>query len=195
MRIDLMAAIFAAAMFGALPANADDGDMSPEEQAVVEAMDAALPGSLLHNPLRMAWNNSGSDLKLKVVPAAELTTGEAIQARNKKRQGKPWDTNLNLTLPEGVSSGDTIEVYFWLRTAKPASGSETAKVDLFVGRNTEPYDAIIAEELTPGTEWELKSTKATAGANFPAGEIKLEYQFGRASQTVEVGPVYVSKLD
>ena len=95
----------------------------------------------------------------------------------------------------GSRKGDSIQAYFWIRTEKPAAGADTAKVVFFLGRNEEPYDNIISEEIFPDSEWKLMNLKGLASANYRDGTLKVEYQLGKAAQRVQVGPVYVSKLD
>lgn len=162
--------------------------------AALQALDDALPGELLHNPLNLEWSPGGNDIKSKMVDADELTSGQAVSIRVKKRQSRPWDSYLRVELQEGLKKGEEIQVYYYVRTAKAAKGMETAKITMYVGRNEEPYDYIISEDMLPGTEWALASVTGIADADYPAGEIKVEYQLGKATQTVEFGPVYVSTL-
>jgi hypothetical protein len=176
-----------------VPAYANSSD--DPNAAVLQALEDAIPGTLLHNPLEINWKPTGSELRTKVVDAAELTTGQAIQGRVKKRSDKPWESNLMAEITGAVAAGDKIQILYWVRTVKPMKGQETAKVSVFLGRNVEPYDYIVAEEIFPGTEWEMKQITATADKDFDAGKVKLEYQLGYGSQTLEFGPVYVSKLD
>lgn len=172
----------------ALPSAAQD------MEAALQAMDAALPGEFLHNPLDIQWDSGGNDIKTKIVDAAALPSGQAVSARIKKRQDRPWDSHLSIQIDEAVSKGEEVQVYFWVRTDKAAKGKDTAHISLFFGRNDEPYDYIVSEEIMPSTEWKLENVKGVADANFPAGSLKLEYQLGRAKQTVEFGPAYVSTL-
>lgn len=175
----------------ALPASAQD----TAADAALKALDDALPGDLIHNPLNIEWAKGGNDLRTKVVDTAALPSGQAINAKLKKRQNKPWDSYVSAQITGGVNKGEEIQVYYWARTAKARKGAETADIAIFVGRNEEPYDYIISEDLEPSTEWALKSVKGVASANYPEGTLKVEYQLGRAAQTVELGPVYVSRLE
>lgn len=186
-------AILFGAVFGALSLSAP-ASFAQDMDAVLKALDDALPGSLMHNPLEMDWQKRGSDLKTKVVKAEALPSGQAISARVKKRQEKPWDTVIGIEVEQGVKKGETVQVHFWARTKKPAAGKDTANIVLFVGRNAEPYDNILSEDITPGEEWKLMSVKGVAESDFKAGSIKAEYQLGKSSQTVEFGPIYVSTL-
>ena len=184
-----------AAVAMAVAAVAQTGDMTADESAALAAMEEAIPGTLLHNPLDIQWSPGGNDLKSKVVDAAALPTGKAIQARTKKKQANGWDTQIMASVPEAIAEGDRVRVLYHVRTVTPPKGAEAADVALFVGRKVEPYDSVIFHEFRPGTEWEMRQVEGVAGADFPAGSVKLEYHLGRAKQVVEIGPVYVSRMD
>lgn len=165
-----------------------------EMDEVLKALDDALPGKLIHNPLDLDWKFNGNDLRTKIVKTDALPSGQAISAKLKKKQFKPWDSVLFVDIEGEIESGDTVQVHYWARTKKPAAGKETGNMVLFVGRNEEPYDTIISEDILPGREWKLMSSHGVAKTDFKANTIKAEYQMGRASQTIEFGPIYVSNL-
>lgn len=169
-------------------AHAQDND------AALKALDDALPGQLLHNPFDLEWDAKGNDMRTKVVTAEALTSGQAISAKLKKKQTKAWDSNVSVQIQDAVNKGDEIQIYFYARTAKPAAGKDTASIALFLGRNEEPYDYIVLEDIYPSSEWELQNLTGVANADYPAGTIKVEFQLGKAAQTVEFGSVYVSTL-
>jgi hypothetical protein len=183
-----MSLLAASAMMITTSAQAQDAD------AALQALDDALPGELLHNPFDLKWDVKGNDLRTKVVDAEAMSSGKAISARLKKKQPKVWDSNLSVQIADAVSEGEEVQIFFYARTTKPAAGRDTGVVSLFVGRNKEPYDYILSQEILPSTEWELMNLTGTANADYPAGTLKVEYQLGIAAQTVEFGPVYVSTL-
>lgn len=166
----------------------------PEEDAVRQAIENALPGTLIHDPLNYDWETRGSDVKSKVVKAKELNTGEALQVRVKKKKQNPWDTAISMNMDKPVKTGDTIEVHFWARTAKASAGKETAIMTLYVGRTEEPYDNILAEEIKPGSEWKMQTLRGIAKRDFGPGKVKAEFQLAKYAQTVEFGPIYISNL-
>lgn len=184
----LMSLLAASTMMFATTAQAQDAD------AALQALDDALPGELMHNPFDLKWDSKGNDLKTKVVTAEAMTSGQAVSARLKKKQPRVWDSNLSIQIPEAVNKGEEVQIFFYVRTAKPATGRDTGNIVLFMGRNEEPYDYIVLEDVFPDSEWKLMNLTGVADANYPAGTLKVEYQLGKAAQTVEFGPVYVSNL-
>lgn len=165
-----------------------------EMAQALKTLDDALPGTLMHNPYTIQWDSSGPNKKIKVVTAEGIPTGKALSAKITKKANKPWDIVVRTEIEEGIESGETIKAFFWARTKKARKGMDTAHVTLFVGRNDEPYDHIIAEEIKPGTEWQLLSATGTAKSDFKDNTIKAEFQLGIAAQTVEIGPIYITNL-
>ena len=117
--------------------------ITQEMDQVLKALDDALPGELIHNPLVLDWEFKGNDLRSKIVDASELPSGKAISAKLKKKQQRPWDSVLFVDIEGEIKSGDTVQVHYWARTKKPATGKETGDMILFVGRKEEPYDSVI----------------------------------------------------
>ena len=191
-KLATLAAAAVLALGSALPAAAQDADAEAEALAMLEE---AIPGTLLHNPIDSQWSPGGNDLKSKVVDATGLPTGQAIQTKVKKKQKNGWDTQIALPITEEIKAGDKVRVIYFVRTVTPPKDAEAADMALFLGRKVEPYDSVIFHEFKPGTEWEQKVVEGVANADFPADSVKMEYHLGRAKQTVEIGPVYVSRID
>ena len=184
----LMGTLIASAPLTIAPAFAQDMAQA------LQALEDALPGTLLHNPLDMEWDKRGNDMKTKVVTAATLPSGKAISVKMKKKQPKAWDSALSVNLSGAVKKGEKVQVHFWARTDKPAAGRDTGSIALFIGRNEEPYDNVLVEDIYPSSEWKLVSASGVATSDFSAGSLKAEYQMGKAKQVVEIGPIYVSSL-
>ena len=165
-----------------------------ELEQALKTLDDALPGTLMHNPYDLQWGSRGPNQKTKVIDAKGTPTGKALTAKITKKARKPWDIVVTTEIEQGVKSGETVKAFFWARTEKPRKGMDTADVVLFIGRNDEPYDYIISEDIKPSAEWQLMSASGIAKSDFKADSIKAEFQLGRAAQTVEFGPIYVTNL-
>jgi hypothetical protein len=168
-----------------------------QDEAIAEALaalDAALPGTLINNPYDLEWKIDGSDAKGKVVKAESIPGGMAYQARIKSSKPNSWDTAIRHTLDVAIDKGDRVQVSFWARTAKPATGAETADFDISVGRNVEPYDTILTETIKPADDWDLYTVTGTANRDFGKGKANVNYNLARARQTVEFGQFYVTNL-
>ena len=179
--------------FGAIIALSTPTFAQDTEQAL-KALEDALPGTLIHNPYELEWVSRGPNKKIKVIDAPEMSTGKALSAKIKKKSNKPWDVTVFTEIAGAVEAGEKIEAHFYARTAKPRAGQDTATTVLFIGRNEEPYDYIISEEIKPSKEWKLHTVRGIAQKGYSENSIKAEYQLGQGSQTIEFGPIYISKL-
>ncbi len=147
--------------------------------------------TLMHNPNAIKWEQRGHDKKIEIIET-DTPSGMAISAYTKKRKSNPWDIALYFDLEKGVEKGDKISVTMWVRTERAAKGQETAEFVLFVGRNEEPFDYIMSEDVLPSGEWELLTFEAVAESDMDDDEVKVEFQLGKHKQTIEFGPIFVN---
>jgi len=147
----------------------------------------------MHNPNAIEWDMRGGDKKIKLIEA-DTPSGHAISAYVKKRKTNPWDTTLFFDLDKGVEKGDRVSVELWVRTAKAPKSQENAEFVLYVGRNEEPWDRIISEDVLPGSEWEKLTIEGVSEGYYPKGEVKVEFQLAKYKQTLEFGPILVKNL-
>ena len=184
----ITAAVFGTIISLSFPAFAQD-----MEQAL-KTLDDALPGKLIHNPYEIQWDTKGPNKKIKIVDAPELPMGKALRAKIKRKTDKPWDIVVYTDIEGAVKSGEKIEAHFYARTKTPRSGQDTATITLFIGRNEEPFDNIISEDIKPSKDWKLHTVRGIAKRDYDKGTIKAEYQLGQGTQTVEFGSIYISSL-
>ena len=151
---------------------------------------AQLPGDLIHNPLAIKWNPEGGNKRVSIEESDGVPGGQAIQFRVRRKSSKPWDIRLRAPYDNNVSAGEQIEVYFWARAEKLPKGKDTAKISVVVGRDKEPYDTIVNNEIMPTSEWKMYRVSGTAERDFPASESEMGFNFGFEKQTIQLGPFY-----
>lgn len=152
-----------------------------------------ISGTLLHSPTNIKWNPEGPDKTAKVVESDGVPGGQAIQIRVKRKKKDSWDIRMKAPFDKDIAKGDTIEMYFWLRAAKTPKGQDAGKVDVVIGRDVEPYDTIIVDEIRPTTTWKMYKVSGIAEANFPADKSDMGFNLAKAKQTIEFGPFYAVK--
>jgi hypothetical protein len=89
-----------------------------------------------------------------------------------------------------VNAGDTVEIFFWARTSKLPRKKDAGKISVALGRNVEPYDTAVVEEISPTTEWKMYRVSGVAERDFPVSESDMGFNFGFEKQTVELGPFF-----
>lgn len=188
------AKIIAVAALGASIATFGTTANADPEKEITPISAYEIPGSLIHSPTNIKWVPEGPSKTAKVVDSEGVPGGQAIQIRVKKKYtSEPWKIEMRAPFDKDISSGETLELYFWLRAAKTPKGQDAGKVDVMIGRNEEPYDTIIVHEIQPTTEWKMYKVSGVAGANFPAKESNMGFNLAKAKQTIEFGPFYAVK--
>jgi hypothetical protein len=152
-----------------------------------------IAGDLLHTPSNIKWEPYGKNKRAKVVESEGVPGGQAIQIEVKRKPRDPWDIRMKAEFDQDISSGDNIELYFWLRAESIQKGKETGKVEAVIGRNVKPHDTVIVHEILPTTEWKMYKVSGTAGTEFPSSESDMGFNIGLMKQTIEFGPFYAIK--
>jgi len=150
----------------------------------------ALPGNLIHNPMAIKWNPEGGNKSVKIVESEGVPGGQAISFRVRRKSNKPWDIRMRAPFEKDISAGEQIEIYFWARASKLPKGRDAGKIGVALGRDKEPYDTVMSQEILPTTEWKMYRISGKAEANFPVSESDMGFNFGFAKQTIELGPFF-----
>lgn len=165
-----------------------------EMETALAALDAQLPGTLINNPYDIQWRTDGSDKKDSVVESDGAPGGMAYRVVVKKRKPNEWDTATRLPMKTSIAEDDVILMSFWARAAKPPKGRDFGDVTVTIQRNVEPYDSVIEERMKLGKEWKLHNVSGKAGRDYAADKTRINFNLGRAKQTIEFGQFYVMNL-
>lgn len=150
----------------------------------------ALPGSLIHNPMAIKWNPEGGNKSVKIVESEGVPGGQAISFRVRRKSNKPWDIRMRAPFEKDISASEQIEIYFWARASKLPKGRDAGKIGVMLGRDKEPYDTVLVQDILPTSDWKMYRVTGTAEANFPVSESEMGFNFGFAKQTIELGPFF-----
>lgn len=161
---------------------------------VAPVSQAELPGSLIHNPMAIKWDPEGNNKSVSIVESDGVPGGQAIEFKVKKKSRKSWDIRMRAPFASDIEAGETIEIYFWARASKPERRKDTGHINVAIGRNVEPYDTIIAQDILPTEQWKMYKVSGVAGRNFPANKSDMGFNFGFTKQTIELGPFYAVSL-
>lgn len=180
-----LAAAMAGALFFAPLANADPSfETAPVTQTTV-------PGDLIHNPLAIKWEPEGGNKRVSIVESEGVPGGQAISFQVKRKNTrKPWDIRMRAPFDKSVSAGEEISIYFWARAAKLSRGQEAGKIGVVLGRNVEPHDTVVNQEIMPGDTWKMYKVSGVAERDFPISESDMGFNMGFAKQTIELGPFF-----
>lgn len=153
-----------------------------------------LEGSLVHNPSAIKWDretDDGGRMSATIEEADGVPGGQAIQIKVKKKTAeKPWNVRLRASVRDDITINETIEVYFWARATKFSKGRDSGKVGVMMGRNEEPYDTIVNQDILPTKEWKMYKISGVSQADFPADQTEMGFNMGAMKQTLQFGPFY-----
>ena len=181
------AAMSAAVMFAPAVSADPAFETAPVDQS-------QLPGQLLHHPLAIKWDPVGNNKSVSIVESEGVPGGQAISFRVKRKNSrKPWEIRMRAPFDANVVAGDQIDIYFWARAEQIPRGKDTGHISVVLGRNVEPYDTVIDQEIMPSADWKMYRVSGTAGVDFPSSEADMGFNFGAAKQTIELGPFYAIK--
>lgn len=182
-------ALFAAVALASLaPAHAQESQPTPE----LQALDDALPGTLINDPSRMDWSFYGAEQKTKNVQDPSIPGGGAAVRVEVPRAGANiYDSGANVPIRRGIAVGRDVTVAFYARTVKSEAPGGKGKIGVRFQQNAAPYAGFGDTVLDIGSEWALYEVAARSDKALPTGQTVVGLQLAGARQTIEIGQVIV----
>ncbi len=87
-----------------------------------------------------------------------------------------------------VAQNDTVSLNFWARTV-----SGPGQITAIVQRNSEPYDAVISQDVTTSADWQEYTISGVSGTDVMNGMLGVAVHVGQAAQSIELGSFELSK--
>jgi hypothetical protein len=162
-----------------------------QPNAVLQAIDDALPGTLINDPTVVDWVVYGNSKKPKQVAAPETPGQYAMQLKVVKKGAQKYDMGVNVPIRTGIESGNMITVAFWARAVKADTADGNGIVGVRINENKEPYGGFGDRDVKIGSEWKLYEAKMRSTMTLAAGQAVAGFQLAGAKQTIEIGQVYV----
>lgn len=157
---------------------------------------SSVPGTLIHNPLAIKWEPEGRNKRVSIVESEGVPGGQAISFQVKRKNTrKPWEIRMRAPFDASVSAGEEVSIYFWARASKLPRGQDAGKIGVVLGRNVEPHDTVVNQEIMPGDEWKMYKVSGVAERDFPISESDMGFNMGFAKQTIELGPFFAVTSD
>lgn len=183
-------ALLLALLAGFAPALAQD----QTEAEYLAALEEALPGTLMNNPLDAQWFTHGEGAKAKVIVASGIPGQRAYQVQVRTAKPNPWDVAAHGSVTGGVEAGDTVMVAFWARASKPDARIGAGGVQARLQQKAAPYAGVVEKTFVLADRWQVHYMAGVAGESFAPGEIAVSFNVGNLKQTVEFGQYYVTNL-
>lgn len=153
------------------------------------------PGHLVNRPERRGWHHSGPAGSAAEREDRTIWLGKATRFTVAQKGASRSDVGTVIPLEEGIEPGDKLLIAIAARTESASSADGTAVVGFRVQNSDPPYDGFADNQFKVGPKWQLIRVRTTAGEAIPAGKATIALHFADAAQTVDIGPVYVLKLE
>lgn len=155
----------------------------------LQALDDAIPGTLINDPTRLDWAVNGAGATSKPIKGTTSPGGGALQITSPRKGKFIYDVTTNAPITVAIKPGQRITVAFYARTIKSDAGEGVIGVRF--QQNVAPYAGFGDTQLNIGSEWQLYEVTAVADRAIAAGEAVVGFQLAGAKQTIEIGQTIV----
>ena len=136
---------------------------------------------------------TGASPKLRDDPSVQ--GGKALRIAVRGKGANPWDVAVESAVEKPVKAGDSLLLAFWARLEKGEDGATSSTLPYnAVQLSAAPYSGVFAAPVTIGPEWKLHEVRGKAERDHAAGTLKATTHLATATQTVDLGPLFVVNL-
>jgi hypothetical protein len=158
----------------------------------LQALDDALPGTLINDPSRLDWVVFGTGESHKSVKGDGIPGGAAaIQITIPKAGSTLYEIGTNAPISTAIKPGQQLVVAFYARTVKSAAPGGKGIIGVRFQQNAAPYPGFGDTTVVIGAAWELYEVRATADKAIAKGLAVVSFQLSGAKQTIEIGQTIV----
>jgi hypothetical protein len=167
--------------------------LAEQPNAELQALDDALPGTLINDPTRLDWNVFGTGQTSKSVKGDDIPGGRAaVQISVPKAGATLYEVGANAPITAGIKSGTDIVVAFYARTVSAGTSDGNGRIGVRFQQNAAPYLGFGDTSLMIEKEWKLYQMTAKANINIPKGQAVVSFQLSGAKQVIEIGQTIVA---
>lgn len=179
-------AAFAALVSVSTPLVAD------QPTAELQALDDALPGTLINDPTRLDWQIFGTGQTNKTVKGEDIPGGKAAtQITIPKAGATLFEIGANAPIAAGIKIGTDVVVAFYARTVSADTSDGRGRIGLRFQQNVAPYAGFGDTTLIIEKDWKLYEVAAKANISIPRGQAVVGFQLAGAKQVIEIGQTIV----
>lgn len=160
--------------------------------AELQALDDALPGSLINDPTRLDWQIFGTGQTSKPVKGEDIPGGKAaLQITVPKAGATLFEVGANAPITTSIKAGTDIVVAFYARTVSADTSDGKGRIGVRVQQNIAPYSGFGDTTLVIDKEWKLYEVSAKATSSISRGQAVVGFQLAGAKQVLEIGQTIV----
>jgi hypothetical protein len=170
----------------------------PGQGATVVALPEPLKvekGQLVNRPDQRAWSHTGPAGSAAEREDRTIWLGRATRFTVAEKGANRWDVGTHIPLEQGITEGDRLLIAIAAHVETTSSADGAALVGIRIQNSEPPYAGFADNQFKVGPKWQLIRMRTTAAETIPAGKATIALHFAEMPQTVDIGPIYVLKLD
>lgn len=167
--------------------------LADQPTAELQALDDALPGTLINDPTRLDWEIFGADQTSKPVKGEDIPGGKAAtQITISKAGATLFEAGANAPITAGIKSGTDVVVAFYARTVSAETSDGRGRIGVRFNQNIAPYSGFGDTTISIEKDWKLYQVAAKANTSIPRGQAVVGFQLSGAKQVIEIGQTIVA---
>ena len=167
--------------------------LADQPTAELQALDDALPGTLINDPTRLDWQIFGADQTSKPVKGENIPGGKAAtQITIAKAGATLFEAGANAPITAGIKSGTDVVVAFYARTVSAETSDGKGRIGVRFNQNVPPYSGFGDTTILIEKDWKLYQVAAKANISIPRGQAVVGFQLSGAKQVLEIGQTIVA---
>lgn len=152
-------------------------------------------GHLVNNPTIRPWGHSGTGGRWEELDEPAIWLGKATRFSTASVGANPWDLGTNVPIASAIAEGDQLIIAVVARTQSAQTADGKGLVSVRLQGTAPPYDGFGDKAFKVGDRWQMVRIPVTATRSFGPGEAAVALHFATAVQSVDIGPVYVFKVE
>ncbi len=159
----------------------------------LQALDDALPGTLINDPTRLDWAVFGPGAASKSIKGDTIPGGKAaLQVTVPKAAATLYEIGTNAPITAAIKPGTDLVVAFYARTASSSRSDGNGIIGVRFQQNSAPYPGFGDTVMIIGKEWKLYEMAAKSNIAIPRGQAVVGFQLSGAKQVIEIGQTIVA---
>ncbi len=152
-------------------------------------------GTLINNPSQSFWKFGGSVGSYETREEREIWMMQATRFAIAQEGTQLTDLAATVPINQAITEGDDLVIAIAARTVSASTEDGRAVAASRIQGTLPPFESFAANRFSVGPDWQLIKIATKAPRNYSPGGAELELYFGGTQQEIDLGPVYVFKVD
>ena len=152
-------------------------------------------GTLINDPGQDLWKFGGSAGSFAKREEPEIWMMRATRFSVGEEGTNLTDLAATVPINMTINEGDNLVIAIAARTISSTSEDGRAVAASRIQGTSPPFESFASNRFRIGDQWQLIKIETRAPRSYGAGSAELELYFGGTVQEVDLGPVYIFKVD